>query len=65
MVDDMDRYSVVLGLENRSALIKLAVESLLRYLRTHPPDSLQIDFKKLVADLDGRTHRYDCNRDIT
>jgi hypothetical protein len=58
MVEDMDKFSKALGLENRSALIKMAVESLLRYLRTHPPESLQLDFAKLLSDLDGRTHRY-------
>lgn len=46
-------------LPNRSDLVKVAVKSLLRYIKTHGAENMRVEFAKIAHDLDGRTHRYE------
>ena len=58
MLEKMDGAAKELGLENRSALVKAAVQALLRYMKEEGPDGMRIDyrlvFQQLVGEMDGR-----------
>jgi hypothetical protein len=58
MIQQMEAAAAQLGLENRSDVVKLCVRSFLAHIAAHGAASLPVNWKELVRDLDGRTHRY-------
>ncbi len=54
----LDRAAAKLGLDNRTDLIKLAINSLLRHIERSGRLQLPVDWRDLLDDMDGRTHRY-------
>lgn len=59
MWDDMDRVSQELHLQNRTDLVKVAVQSVIRYVKTVGAENMRLDFQRIAAELlrqiDGRT----------
>ena len=54
----LDRVSLSSGLNNRSAVIKFCLNAFLDHLDKTGITGLPNDWKEILRDLDGRTHRY-------
>ena len=50
-------------LGSRSDLIKLCVTSFVEHFETNNKAELPLDWDNMLKELDGRTHRYDKNKD--
>ena len=54
----LDQAAENIGLGNRTSLIKMSVSSFLDYFDRHGMTGLPLNWKEILHDLDGRTHRY-------
>ena len=58
MVADIDAAQDRLGFDNRTAVIKFCVKTFIRHLAAHGEAGLPPNWREMMKDLDGRTHRY-------
>jgi hypothetical protein len=59
IIDRLDRAAKTIGLGNRTALIKMSVAGFLEHFEKSGSAGLPLNWKEIVHDLDGRSHRYD------
>lgn len=65
MIAELEAAAKGLGFQNRSDIVKLCVQSFLTHFQTSGMEALPLNWKALVKDLDGRTHRYAKKRNGT
>jgi hypothetical protein len=58
MIARLDSVSEKMGLFNRSAVIKFCLQTFLAYFEKHGESKLPLDWREILHETDGRTHRY-------
>lgn len=58
MIRELEEAANRMGLANRSDLIKFCVKTFLRHFAEHGSESLPPNWREILKDIDGRTHRY-------
>jgi hypothetical protein len=58
LIARIDRVSEKIGLHNRSAVIKFCVSTFIDHFEQHGETSLPLNWREILRELDGRTHRY-------
>lgn len=51
-------------MDNRSDVIKLCVSSFLEHVEAHGKIALPLDWRDVLREMDGRTHRYSERRQL-
>jgi hypothetical protein len=64
MIERLEKCAAKLGLPSRTALLKMCVTSFLDDFERNGIAGLPLDWRKIVRDLDGRTHRYQQNINV-
>jgi hypothetical protein len=54
----LEKTAKNMGISNRTALIKICVSSFLDYFEQEGVAGLPINWREILHELDGRTHRY-------
>ena len=59
LIARLDAVAQRTGLPGRTAVMKFCIKTFLDHFEAEGKSSLPADWEKILADLDGRTHRYD------
>ncbi len=58
LIQRLDRVSELTGLQNRSQVIRLCIKSFLDYFDHYGESALPVNWKEILAEIDGRTVSY-------